>query len=54
MTPGHCYKIRYSDKLTAEMKLAFLLKKDHGERRVYHCILCLGWHLTSQKKRVNR
>lgn len=44
-------KVRYRDKLGAKIELAKVQHEDHGERRVYRCEFCRGWHLTSQSRR---
>lgn len=49
-----CTKVRYRDRLAALMALAKLQHQDkagHTERRLYRCLHCRGWHLTSQTKR---
>jgi hypothetical protein len=43
-------KVRYWDKLGAKIELAKVQHEDHGERRVYRCEFCRGWHLTSQAR----
>lgn len=42
-------KRRYRDRLDALIALA-RIRRD-GERRIYRCPLCRGWHLTSQERR---
>lgn len=44
-------KVRYRDELGAKIALANTQAKDHGEKRVYRCPICRGWHLTSQEHR---
>jgi hypothetical protein len=43
-------KTRYS-RLTAMIELADMQRRGRDERRVYSCLLCGGWHLTSQAKK---
>ena len=47
-------KVRYRDRLGAEIALALLVREDHGEARVYRCPRCFGWHLTSKPSRKKR
>lgn len=47
-----CRKIRYRDRIAAELVLASLVRRDRTnrattERRSYQCPDCHGWHLTS-------
>ncbi len=52
-----CRKIRYSDKVAAQLALATLQNQDkagHTERRVYRCPDCGGWHLTSWRRKDRR
>lgn len=44
-------KTRYPDKLPALMALSHMRSKGRGEKRVYHCRHCRGWHLTRQPYR---
>lgn len=48
-------KRRFRTELDAKIVLARLVWKDTAKRResrVYRCLLCGGWHLTSQEKRT--
>jgi len=45
-------KLRYHDKLEAEIELAKLVWKDKGEKRTYRCHYCHGFHTTSQAQRT--
>jgi hypothetical protein len=54
---GPSGKLRYRTRNAALLALAATIAArllPHGtrrrERRVYHCILCNGWHLTSKKR----
>lgn len=40
-------KIRYRDRLGAQIALAGTRRKDRSEARAYRCPDCRGWHLTS-------
>ena len=42
-------RVRYPDKAAAGVALNRLKKASRGERTRYWCLLCHGWHLTSQK-----
>lgn len=44
-------KVRFRDKLAAQIELAGAVRRDKGEQRAYRCEFCRGWHLTSQSKR---
>ena len=44
-------KRRFRTRLDAMMALAWTQRRDTGERRLYRCPICKGWHLTSQAKR---
>ena len=51
-----CTKRRYPDRVSADLVLAVLRRKDSTrrgkqERRAYHCHACNGWHLTSMERR---
>ena len=51
-----CTKRRYPDRVSADLALAVLRRKDSTrrgkqERRAYHCHACNGWHLTSMERR---
>ena len=53
-----CTKRRYPDRVSADLALAVLRRKDSTrrgkqERRAYHCHACNGWHLTSMERRVS-
>ncbi|WP_186343712.1 hypothetical protein [Streptomyces sp. CFMR 7] len=41
-------KRRYRNRLDARIALANTRRRDHGEKRVYQCPGCHGWHLTSK------
>ena len=41
-------KVRYRDRLAALIVLATLRHRGKGQRRVYRCPSCNGWHHTSQ------
>jgi hypothetical protein len=45
-------KRRYHSELDAKLALASAMRRDKGERRVYHHPLCGGWHITSQSKKT--
>ncbi len=47
-------KIRYHDQLDAQIALAKLVWKDKGEKRIYRCPACKGFHTTSQAQRTKR
>ncbi len=52
-----CGKIRYRDKIAAQLALASTgsnkhTRREKDEQRVYRCPQCHGWHLTSAKKRA--
>lgn len=49
-------KIRYRDRIAAQLELAMVGHRRHErrikyERRAYPCPQCHGWHLTSQGTR---
>lgn len=51
-----CGKRRYRDRIAALLALASTTTNNKtrsakDEKRVYHCHLCKGWHLTSQPQR---
>ncbi|MDX3074602.1 hypothetical protein [Streptomyces sp. MI02-7b] len=51
---AHCptRKWRYRDRIAAQLVLAVMDRTDPRRRecRAYHCPLCHGWHLTSQRQ----
>jgi hypothetical protein len=51
-------KKRYPDRIAAELALVSTRRNDQrrpkNERRTYKCGFCLGWHLTSQRKRTRK
>ena len=47
-----CYKVRYPDRIKADLVLASIRTSDNPTRektecRSYECLNCKGWHLTS-------
>lgn len=51
-----CAKKRYRDRVAALLALANTQFKDSSSRakietRAYKCDACVGWHITSKKKR---
>ncbi len=51
MMRRRCVKVRFRTELDAKIALAAVLRRDKGEKRIYRCPRCKGWHLTSQEKR---
>lgn len=45
-------KRRLRDEVGAKLALAEALARDSGEIRFYECMMCGGYHLTSQDKGV--
>lgn len=51
-----CHKQRYASKQLARAALAALSGKRQGRRqgaetRIYWCVICNGWHLTSMGRK---
>lgn len=45
------HKDRFPNELEAKIVLAKLKWKDKGQKRVYRCHMCKGYHLTSQEQK---
>jgi hypothetical protein len=51
---GNSQKVKYPDRVSAELALLDTWRSRSSRRaetRAYECLLCNGWHLTSQPKR---
>lgn len=50
MMPCRTNKRKFKTELDAKIVLAELQARDQGQKRIYKCSLCGGFHITSQDR----
>lgn len=54
MTKCRTTKKRFRDELSARIALSRMVWRDSGEKRIYECPFCKGFHMTSQEQRTEK